>query len=115
MLFHRSGQKTGGEHRAAIVHGQTRLGLSGRRPSSAKALDAEMIIEVAIGPADEDLLYEVEVVRSPAGEASRFVRFDPRALLARQAELQTPLLARAEQPFRQVGETLFDALLGTGE
>jgi hypothetical protein len=81
------------------------------------------VIEVAIAPGPSG--YRVEVVRSPAGEASAAVTFDTGALLARRTELQRAVLASAvptrrvldenEQCVREVGQTLFKALLGTGE
>jgi WD40 repeat protein len=80
-------------------------------------------IEIAIGP--EPTGYRVEVVRSPAGEASATVSLDAEALLARRKELQQAVLASAaptrrvldenEQSIREVGQALFKALLGTGE
>jgi len=80
-------------------------------------------IEIAIGPGPAG--YRVEVVRSPAGEASATVSLDAEALLARRKELQQAVLASAsptrrvldenEQSIREVGQALFKALLGTGE
>ena len=67
----------------------------------------------------------MEVLKSPAGEASAEISFDPAALLGRRRELQHALLAsavparrylsEAEQPVRDVGESLFSALLGAGD
>jgi uncharacterized protein YjiK len=80
-------------------------------------------IEIAIGPGPAG--YRVDVVRSPAGEASATVDLDAAALLARRKELQQSVLASAsptrrildenEQCIREVGQALFRALLGTGE
>jgi hypothetical protein len=83
--------------------------------------------EVAIGPeAGSDVAFRVEVVRSPAGEASAVVELDVGALEARRSQVQQALLASSaqarrmapgstEQVVREVGQRLFTALLGTGE
>ncbi len=86
---------------------------------------AGSVIEIAIGPGSGTGRFKVEVVRSPAGEASAEISFDPAALLGRRRELQHALLASAvparrylsevEQPIRDVGESLFGALLGAGD
>src|SRR5271165_709264 len=70
-------------------------------------------------------MFKVEVVASPAGEASATVQLDADALLARRGQLQQAVLASAvpsrrvlpetEQPVREAGELLFAALLGAGE
>ena len=70
-------------------------------------------------------MFRVQVVASPAGEASAEVGLDADSLLARRGLLQQAVLASAvpsrrvlpetEQPVRQVGEVLFAGLLGTGE
>ncbi len=70
-------------------------------------------------------VFRVEVVASPAGEASAAVELDADALLARRGLLQQAVLASAvpsrrvlpetEQPVRAVGEVLFAGLLGAGE
>jgi hypothetical protein len=80
-------------------------------------------IEISIGPGPAG--YRVDVVRSPAGEASATVDLDAEALLARRKELQHAVLASSvptrrlldenEQAIREVGQALFKALLGTGE
>jgi WD40 repeat protein len=80
-------------------------------------------IEVAIGPGPAG--YRVDVVRSPAGEASATVDLDAEGLLARRQELQHAILVSSvptrrlldenEQAVREVGQALFKALLGTGE
>jgi hypothetical protein len=67
----------------------------------------------------------VEVVTSPAGEASATVELDADALLAQREQLQQAVLASAvpsrrvlpetEQPVRKAGQVLFAGLLGTGE
>ena len=70
-------------------------------------------------------MFRVEVVASPAGEATATVELDVDSLLARRGLLQHAVLASAvpsrrvlpetEQSVREVGEVLFAALLGTGE
>ena len=86
---------------------------------------AVTVIEVAIGPGGAPGVFRVEVVASPAGEASATVELDADALLARRGLLQQAVLASAapsrrvlpetEQPVREVGEALFAGLLGAGE
>ena len=83
------------------------------------------VIEVAIGPGGAPGAFRVEVVASPAGEASATVELDADSLLARRGLLQQAVLASAvpsrrvlpetEQPVREVGEVLFAGLLGAGE
>ncbi|HEY1001218.1 MAG TPA: CHAT domain-containing protein [Streptosporangiaceae bacterium] len=83
------------------------------------------VIEVAIGPGGVRGMFKVEVVASPAGEASATVELDAEALLARRGLLQQAVLASAvssrrvlpetEQPVREAGQALFAALLGAGE
>ena len=83
------------------------------------------VIEVAIGPGGVPGMFQVEVVASPAGEASATVELDAESLLARRGLLQQAVLASAvpsrrvlpetEQPVREVGEVLFAGLLGAGE
>ena len=80
---------------------------------------------MAIGPAGAPGVFRVEVLSSPAGEASATVRLDVDALLARRGLLQQAVLNSAlpsgapvpdtEQPVRDVGRVLFTALLGTGD
>ncbi len=70
-------------------------------------------------------MFRVDVVESPAGEASATVELDAEALLARRGLLQRAVLASAvpsrrvlpetEQPVREAGGVLFAGLLGTGE
>src|SRR4029077_4061698 len=70
-------------------------------------------------------VFRVEVVASPAGEASATVELDADSLLARRGLLQQAVLASAvpsrrvlpetEHPVREAGELLFAGLLGTGE
>ena len=86
---------------------------------------AMTVIEVAIGPGGAPRVFRVEVVASPAGEASLTVELDADALLARRGLLQQAVLASAvptrhvlpetERPVRDVGQVLFAGLLGTGE
>ena len=83
------------------------------------------VIEVAIGPSGAPGMFRVEVVDSPAGEASATVELDADSLLARRGLLQQAVLASAvpsrrvlpetEQPVREAGQVLFAGLLGTGE
>ena len=82
-------------------------------------------IEVAIGLGGSPGVFRVEVVESPAGEASATVELDADSLLARRGQLQQAVLASAvpsrsvlpetERPVREVGQVLFTGLLGTGE
>src|SRR5580704_11172103 len=82
-------------------------------------------IEVAIGPGGSPGTFLVEVVASPAGEATATVELDPEELMARHSVLQQAVLASAvpvrrvlpetEQPVRDVGQILFAGLLGAGE
>jgi CHAT domain/VHL beta domain len=81
------------------------------------------VIEVAIEPGRSGT-FKVEVVNSPAGEASATVKLDVVSLLAHRPLLQQALLASAvpargvlqgsEQSLREIGQLLFIALLGTG-
>jgi hypothetical protein len=83
------------------------------------------VIELAIAPGQAAGLFRVEVVRSPAGEASAEVALDVEALLARREQLEHAVLASAvvsrtalpqiERPLREIGQTLFSALLGSGD
>ena len=79
------------------------------------------VFEVAIGPGPGG--YRVEVVRSPAGEASAAADLDVEALLARRTELEHAVLLSSvttrkvhpeEQQVRDAGQALFRALLGSG-
>jgi CHAT domain len=82
------------------------------------------VIELAIAPGQAGS-FRVEVVRSPAGEARAEVSLDVEALLARREQLEQAILASAvasravlpqtERPLREVGQTLFSALLGSGD
>jgi hypothetical protein len=83
------------------------------------------IIEVAIGYGGGPGKFRVEIVRSPAGEASADVSLDTDVLLAERAHFQQTLLASgvaarqiltsAERAVREAGQVLFAALLGAGE
>jgi hypothetical protein len=53
------------------------------------------VIEVAIGPGGAPGLFKVEVVASPAGEASATAELDAESLLARRGLLQQAVLASA--------------------
>jgi hypothetical protein len=69
-------------------------------------------------------LFRVDVLHSPAGEASAVAALDADGLLARQAELQRAVLSsgvpvrrvleETEECLREAGRVLFAALLGTG-
>jgi restriction system protein len=82
-------------------------------------------IELAIVPGNVPGIFRVEVIRSPAGEATAAVALDVDALLARRGQLQQAVLASAvasralltetERPVREVGLALFSALLGSDE
>jgi len=83
------------------------------------------VIEVAIGSSATPGKFRVEVVRSPAGEASAEVSLDVSALLAGRAQFQQTLLVsgvaarqvltETERAVRDTGQALFGALLGAGE
>ena len=83
------------------------------------------VIELAITPGQDVGTFRVEVVRSPAGEASAVVALDVEPLLAQREQLEQAVLASAvasrailpqiERPVRQIGQTLFSALLGSGD
>jgi hypothetical protein len=83
------------------------------------------VVEVAIGPGRMRGRFRVEVVRSPAGEASTETSLDADGLLAGRDHFQQTLLASAvsarqvltpaERAIREAGQQLFSALLGTGE
>jgi hypothetical protein len=83
------------------------------------------VIELAIAPGQAAGTFRVEVVQSPAGEASAVVDLDVEALLARREQLEQAVLASAvasrailpqtERPVREIGRTLFSALLGPGD
>lgn len=81
------------------------------------------LIDVTIEPDHAPGLVKV-AVRSPAGEASALVELPVDALLGRRAEVQSCVLSSSasfglpprqiEQPVREIGQSLFTALLGTG-
>jgi CHAT domain len=83
------------------------------------------VIELVITPGQAEGTFRVEVVQSPAGEASAVVDLDVEALLGRQVQLMQAVLASAvasrailpqtERPIREIGQTLFSALLGSGD
>jgi DNA segregation ATPase FtsK/SpoIIIE-like protein len=83
------------------------------------------VIEVAIGPSTEPGTFTVDVVDSPAGEATATVALDVENLLAGVPQLQDAVLASAvssrralretERPLREIGHLLFQTLLGSGE
>ncbi len=82
-------------------------------------------VEVVIGPGRVPGRFRVEVVRSPAGEASAETALDAEGLLAGREQFQQTLLASAvvarqvlapaERAVRETGRVLFGALLGAGE
>jgi hypothetical protein len=83
------------------------------------------VVEVAIGYGNAPEKFQVEVVRSPAGEASAEVDLNAGVLLAGRAQFEQTLLVSgvaarrvltsAERTVREAGQALFTALLGTGE
>jgi len=83
------------------------------------------VIEVAIGPGSDPGTFSVEVIASPAGEATATVALDMHGLLGGRDRLQQAVLASSvasrrllhttEVPVREAGRQLFTALLGTGE
>lgn len=83
------------------------------------------VFEVAIGPDASAGKFRVDVLDSPdGGTASAVAELDVQALLARRRELGQAVLISGmparrlfpeEQQVRDVGRTLFAALLGTGE
>ena len=83
------------------------------------------VIELVITPGQAERTFRVEVLRSPAGEASAVVDLDVEALLARQEQLEQAVLAssvasrailpQTERPIREIGQTLFSALLGSAD
>jgi CHAT domain len=78
------------------------------------------IIELNIGRADAPGSYEIQVIQSPAGEASATFELEPVGLIDKLDELQQTLLAssvssrrlvgRGEASVRRVGQRLFEAL-----
>jgi WD40 repeat protein len=82
------------------------------------------VVELSIGAGGEPGKFKVEVVRSPAGEASAEVSLDVTALLAGRPQFEQRLLdsaaagqilTTAERAVRKTGEALFAALLGASE
>ncbi len=90
----------------------------------ASAFAEAAVIEVTIGPAGEPGMFRVDVLHSPAGEASAVAALDADGLLARQAELQWAVLSsgvpvrrvleETEECLREAGRVLFSTLLGMG-
>ena len=80
------------------------------------------IIELNIARADAPGSYEIQVIQSPAGEASATFELEPVDLIDKLDELQQTLLAssissrrlvgRGEASIRRVGQRLFEALFG---
>jgi CHAT domain len=83
------------------------------------------VIEVAIGYAPDPCKFRVQVLDSPAGQASADVDLDVGALLAGRARFERALLLSGvpmrrklsdeEKIIKDPGRSLFTALLGTGE
>ena len=83
------------------------------------------VVEVAIGSGGGQGKFRVEMVRSPAGEASAEVKLDADALLAGRTQFEQTLLVSGvaarhvltatERTVREIGQALFAALLGAGE
>ena len=94
----------------------------GQPPARGSAVS---LLEVAIGHGGAPGRFRVEVVRSPAGEASTEAALDAAALLAGRAQFEQALLVSgvaarqvltsAERAVRDAGQALFTGLLGTGE
>ena len=86
---------------------------------------AVSVIELAVRQGELPGSLRVEVVHSPAGEATTVADLNADKLLARRDDLQRAVLASAsrarrvltgdEQYIREAGQELFAALLGTGE
>jgi hypothetical protein len=78
------------------------------------------IIELDIGRTDAPGIYQIEIIRSPAGDASATFELEPVELIDKLGELQQTLLAssvssrrivgRSEASVRGVGQRLFEAL-----
>jgi serine/threonine protein phosphatase PrpC len=96
----------------------------GDRARAGSSRDDAAVIEVAIRHGGTPGTFGVEIVSSPAGEASASVTLDVDDLLARRERLQWAVLASAvasrrvlpetERPVQEMGKLLFAALLGTG-
>src|SRR5271155_1358547 len=80
-------------------------------------------IELAIGPGKRSKSCRVQVLESEYGPASAEVPLDVASLSARRRELEQAVIASADpkpknprstDPLREIGQTLFAALLGTG-
>jgi WD40 repeat protein len=101
------------------------LGSEGQARAQAGRGKPVSVFEVSIGPGEGPRRFRVEVISSPAGEASAVVRLDARALLLRRSELEQSvlmsaiparrILSESEGRMREVGQVLFSALLGAGE
>lgn len=95
------------------------------RDSVAAPADTPTVIELAVSLGGTPGTLNVEVVFSPAGEASAVATLDVDGLLAQREQLQWAVLAsgaasrrvlpETERPVREIGKILFDALLGAGE
>lgn len=95
-------------------------GLAIRRISQGGVVDSEIEIEIGVGPRAGE--YAVRVVRAVGGgEPHGTLRLDVDAVLSRQSHLEMSVLASsarargglvpaAEQPLRQTGQELFEAL-----
>lgn len=96
-----------------------------QHPGNGARTGSTAVIEVAIRPAQAAGMFGIEVVSSPAGEASEMATLDVDALLAQRRQLQIAVLASTtairtalpgtERPVREVGQALFTCLLGTGD
>jgi WD40 repeat protein len=83
------------------------------------------IVEVGIGHGRRTGKFRVDVVRSPAGEASAEVSLDADRLLAGRTQFEQtllvsgiaarPILTSGERAVRETGQALFSALLGVGD
>ena len=93
--------------------------------SDLVSVRSRSVIEVAIWADATPGRFRVEVVSSPAGEATAVAEVNLAALLSRRGELQQAVLASAipaqrilpepDRIVREVGQQLFAALFGPGE
>jgi len=94
-------------------------------PTPVQVTSRVTVFEVSISPGSVAGSLRVEVVNSPAGQASAMTSLDSRTLIARRAEFQNAVLESAvprrrvltesEQCVQEIGQSLFSALLGAGD
>ena len=97
----------------------------GSYSARGRPADTADVIEVAVRQGSKPGTLSVEVVSSPAGEASAVVALDVDDLLAQREQLQWAVLAsgvasrrilsETERPVQEIGKILFTALLAAGE